>query len=117
MGAFDRDITANGPVSLRSAASSMSPAARDRMRDASEESHSGRNADTTQELRPPSPRRSPPARTPQQEAEDEAELEAELEMALEESADHEDSGIGLGIDQGAPNGIVHEETSSESEEE
>ena len=117
MGAFDHDITANGPVSLRSAASSMSPAARNRTRDVSEESHGSRNADATQELKPPSPRRSPPARTPQQEAEDEAELEAELEMALEESADHEESGVGLGIDHGGANGVVHDESSSESEEE
>lgn len=121
MGAFDHDITANGPVSLRSAASSMSPAARNRRREASEESHGSRDADVTQELKPPSPRRSPPARTPQQEAEDEAELEAELEMALEESADHEESGAGLGIydgaANGAANGIVHDESSSESEEE
>ncbi|KAL8830348.1 MAG: hypothetical protein Q9191_001489 [Dirinaria sp. TL-2023a] len=121
MGAFDRDITANGPVSLRSAASSMSPAARDRRRDVSEESQGSRDADTTQELKPPSPRRSPLARTPQQEAEDEAELEAELEMALEESTNHEESGVGLGIydgiADGAVNGVVHDESSSESEEE
>ena len=116
MGAFDRDITSNGPISLRSAASSMSPAARNARRDESTDSHRNRDADV-EELKLPSPRRSPPARTPQEEAEDEADLEAELEMALEESqADQEEGGVGLGINGGA-NGAVHDESSSESEEE
>ena len=116
MGAFDRDITSNGPISLRSAASSMSPAARNVMRDDSVESH--RNHDTdVEDLKLPSPRKSPPARTPQEEEEDEADLEAELEMALEESqADRVEGGVGLGIN-GDTNGIVHDESSSESEEE
>lgn len=115
MGAFDRDITSNGPISLRSAASSMSPAARI-ARDDSVESQRNRNADV-EELKLPSPRRSPPVRTPQEEAEDEADLEAELEMALEESqADQEDGGVGLGITNGT-SGVAHDESSSESEEE
>jgi len=109
MGAFDRDITSTGPISLRSAASSMSPAARIARGD-------GGDADV-EELRLPSPRRSPPVRTPQQEAEDEADLEAELEMALEEEqADGEEGGGGVGVVSGTV-GARHEESSSESEEE
>lgn len=115
MGAFDRDITSNGPISLRSAASSMSPAARN-ARDSSVESSRNRDADV-EELKLPSPRRSPPAQTPQEEAEDEADLEAELEMALEESQDDQEEGVvGLGISEGV-NGVMHDESSSESEEE
>lgn len=56
MGAFDREITGNGPISLRSAASSMSPAARNARRDTSVESHRTQDADITEELRLPSPR-------------------------------------------------------------
>jgi len=109
MGAFDRDITTTGPISLRSAASSMSPAARIARGDAGD-------ADV-EELRLPSPRRSPPVRTPQQEAEDEADLEAELEMALEEEqADGEEGGGGVGVANGTA-GARPEESSSESEEE
>lgn len=114
MGAFDRDITSNGPVSLRSAASSMSPAMRAR-RDDSLESQN-RDADV-EELRLPSPRRSSHAMTPQEESELEADLEAELELALEASEveDHA-GGVGLGIHEGT-NGVAHAESSSESEEE
>jgi len=114
MGAFDRDIVSNGPISLRSAASSMSPAARAARRDDSFERHG--DADV-EELKLPSPRRSPPVKTPQQEAEDEADFEAALEQALEESqADEGEGGGGVGIADRTTGGR-HEESSSESEEE
>ena len=116
MGAFDHEITSNGPISLRSAASSMSPGARISRRDDSVDSMRNRDTDV-EELTLPSPRRSPPGRTPQQEEEDEADLEAELEMALEGSqADQEEGVMGLGINSGT-NGAMHDESSSESEEE
>lgn len=38
-------------------------------------------------------------------------------MALEESADHEEEGMGLGISEVQANGITHDESSTESEEE
>ena len=123
MGAFDQDIISNGPVSLRSAASSMSPAARILRRPPSEESDDDSdNADILEDLKLPSPRRSPPIRTPQEEAEDEADLEAELEMALEEEqAEEANVGHGLGINGagGFNEGsrIVQDESSEESEEE
>ena len=122
MGAFDQDIISNGPVSLRSAASSMSPAARILRRPPSEESDDSDNADILEDLKLPSPRRSPPVRTPQEEAEDEADLEAELEMALEkEQAEEANAGYGLGINGGVGfnegSRIVHDESSEESEEE
>lgn len=123
MGAFDRDITSTGPISLRSAASSMSPAARIARGE-------GGDADVdvdVEELRLPSPRGGPPVRTPQQEAEDEADLEAELEMALEEEqADGEVGGGEVGGEEvggeevgvvGGTTGGQHAESSSESEEE
>lgn len=114
MGAFDRDITSTGPISLRSAASSMSPAVRIARGD------DGGEADVdvdVEELRLPSPRAVPPVRTPQQEAEDEADLEAELEMALEEErADEEVGGGEVGAVDGTTGGR-HAESSSESEEE
>lgn len=122
MGAFDQDIISNGPVSLRSAASSMSPAGRILRRPPSDESDDSDNADILEDLKLPSPRRSPPIRTPQEEAEDEADLEKELEMALEkEQAEEANAGHGLGIngagDFNEGSRIVHEESSEESEEE
>ena len=130
MGAFDRDATSSGPISLRSAASSMSPATRIVRRVPSFESDQSDNMDVIDDLKLPSPRTSPPARTSQEEAEDEADLEAELEnleaeleMLLEEQAsvedEDEDDGHGINGDGGAAEVSqgVHEESSEESEEE
>ena len=122
MGAFDQNATSTEPISLRSAASSMSPAARLLRREPSEESDEDEDVDILEDLKLPSPRRSPPARTPQEEAEEEADLEAELEMALQEGqAEEGDGDVGLGI-TGAGGSIeasrmMHDESSEESEEE
>ena len=122
MGAFDGDPGSTGPISLRSAASSMSPAARVIRRPPSVESDRSDDMDVLEDLKLPSPQRAPPPRTPQEEAEEEADLEAELEMALEGDGDIEDSGV-QGVQVNGHEGPVgvshaeHEESSEESEEE
>ncbi|KAG6986691.1 hypothetical protein G7Y79_00074g098880 [Physcia stellaris] len=122
MGAFDGDPGSTGPISLRSAASSMSPAARVIRRPPSVESDRSDDMDVLEDLKLPSPQRAPPPRTPQEEAEEEADLEAELEMALEGEEDIEDSAAqGVQVNgHGGPVGVshaAHEESSEESEEE
>lgn len=118
MGAFDGET---GPISLRSAASSMSPAARIMRRPPSVDSDKSDDMDILEDLKLPSPQRVPPPRTPQEEAEEEADLEAELEMALEE--DHADDQTGDGAVAVNGSGAVelrhevHDESSEESEEE
>ena len=122
MGAFDRDAGSTGPISLRSAASSMSPAARIVRRPPSVESEKSDDMNSLEDLQLPSPQRAPPPRTPQEEAEEEADLEAELEMALEEEQANENSGERISEINGSEGSInashiVHDESSEESEEE
>ncbi|CAF9932412.1 MAG: hypothetical protein HETSPECPRED_008353 [Heterodermia speciosa] len=122
MGAFDRDAGSTGPISLRSAASSMSPAARLIRRPPSVESEKSDDINSLEDLQLPSPQRAPPPRTPQEEAEEEADLEAELEMALEEEQANENSGERIPEINGSGSSInashiIHDESSEESEEE
>ena len=122
MGAFDRDAGSTGPISLRSAASSMSPAARIIRRPPSVESEKSDDMNSLEDLQLPSPQRAPPPRTPQEEAEEEADLEAELEMALEEEQANENGGVIISEMNGSEGSInashiVHDESSEESEEE
>lgn len=91
----------DGPISLRSAANSVSPAGREEMEPDENES----DADEMPE-RPPSPDTAP---TPGDD-EDADDLEAELEQAMESQADEE-----LGGTEAVRR--VVEESSSESEEE
>ena len=122
MGAFDRDNTSTGPISLRSATSSMSPAARILRRPPSAESDQSENKDVIDDLKLPSPQRSPPGRTPQQEAENEADLEAELEMAFggeqpDAGAEYHELNANENSNPVGPSLVVHDESSEESEEE
>ena len=112
--AFPR-VQGDGPISLRSAASSVSP-----IGDPNEsEEESDEDADVMEDVRLPSPMRHHQVQEEDDsnidgdEEGDEGDLEAELERELEKQIDGDDDDEGVVVEQGR----YVEESSSESEEE
>ena len=106
------DRTGSGPISLRSAASSLSPSGRqspDRPRE-EEESEEESDEDVSDDMQLPSPLTKAPTpvetREEDDEDEDEGDLEAELQRELEKANGEEEE-----------SGRYVQESSSESEEE
>lgn len=118
-GIFSHDAR-NGPISLRSAASSVSPVP------AIEESSESDEDVEAEEIVFDEPAAGTVQTPGEEENEDERSLEAELEQALESQADEEDGGgvhvltdgvMPAGVEQSAVVNRIVEESSSSSEEE